>query len=87
MSKPTKIRFVATGENGRFQFHDSDGRVHIVDGDGFETSDPGEIELLEGAPGVKREAKEGKKKAPASSSSSSDSAPAEKPTDDGGGDS
>jgi len=85
MAKAQKIRFVATGENGRFQFHDADGRTHIVDGDGFETADPGMIELLDGAPHVKREAKAGKKKPAASSSSSSDAPaepPAEPPADD-----
>jgi hypothetical protein len=88
MAKAQKIRFVATGERGRFQFHDGDGRLHVVDADGFETSDPGVVALLDGAPHVKREAKSGKKKpAAASSSSSSDAEPAADapPADDGGG--
>ncbi len=66
MAKSEKVKFVATGENGRFQFHSGDGRAHVVDADGLETSDPAVIALLDDAPGVKREAK-----SPKSSSSSS----------------
>lgn len=55
-----KAAFQHVSADGRLQFHDADGKVHIVHGDKpFETKDPSLAAWLDSHPDIKRPEKKG----------------------------